>query len=567
MRSSASPAPPSQSSPVVAPLLLLILLAALVLPTRLTLAPRYLFSFDAVNFALALEDFDPRRHQPQPPGYPFFVAEARLLNLFFRNPERTFLACSLLAGVTAPLLLFFLGWRMYSRWAGVAAALLLAMNPVFWFSTLTSPVRPYLAVVTTLVAYLCHRAAGGEPRFAYYSAVALGLGGGWRPAAMVLLFPLWLFCAWRGLRSPRRLALGWLLAAAAALTWFVPLMISSGGPSEMWNMFASYLGEQSEGSSPVYGGGFWGWWKMVTQAFVWHALAVVGWFWAALLTLLPRREPGFQDPRSNQAAPVPHWAFVLLWVGPAAVFFALIHVASPGHTLSVVPALCLLGGACLERGARRLAELAPRLSPQQAPRWAFLALAMAIDVAFFIYPFRIPHERPQVRGTLAQVKEQFRFWGYFALRHSSFAAIRAEALRTGDRIRFLRGLGAASDLVIIWQDDDVSWRKITYYFPGSPLWVLEGISGPNRVALPSPRLWRGNRIVEARGGQDSEPLPLPSSGRVAWLLHLHSPFPEELRAQGVPLRQFGTMFLTDLSSAPSQFRAGSFLFQKQAAAP
>ena len=144
-----------------APLLLLVLVSGLVAVTRIPLAPQYLFSFDCVNLALVLENFDPRLHQPQPPGYPLFVAQARVLNWFFRSPEQTFVACGLLAGVAAPLLLFFLGARLYSRWAGVAAALLLVLNPVFWRSTLTSPLRPYLTVVTVLVAYLCHRAAAG----------------------------------------------------------------------------------------------------------------------------------------------------------------------------------------------------------------------------------------------------------------------------------------------------------------------------------------------------------------------------------------------------------------------
>ena len=85
-------APPAAArllSPRAAPLLLLVLLAGVVAATRLPLAPPYLFSFDNVNLALALERFDPRLHQPQPPGYPLFVGQARLLNWFFHSPERT----------------------------------------------------------------------------------------------------------------------------------------------------------------------------------------------------------------------------------------------------------------------------------------------------------------------------------------------------------------------------------------------------------------------------------------------------------------------------------------------
>ncbi len=535
--------------------LLSLLLAGLVAATRIPLAPPHLFDFDSVNFALALEHFDPRLHQPHPPGYPLFVAQARLLNVFFQSPERTFLTCSLLAAVAAPLLLFLLGGRMYSPWAGLAGALLLVLNPVFWRSTLVSPVRPYLSVLTLLLAYLCHRAAAGEARFAWYAAAALGLGAGWRPELMVLLAPLWLLCAWRTLRSFRPLGLAMLLAAAGALTWIVPLLVITGGPGNLWLLLARYLEQQSGAGSPLLGGGFWEWWEMFTQGFVWLALAVVGWFWAALLPVRGSNAAACASDRQECRSPLSNRIFVLCWIGPAIGFLTLIHVAHPGHTLAAVPALCLLGGAYLERGARRAGKYLPR---SYSPRWAFLAVALAINVWFFAYPFRLPHERPQIRGSLLQAREQFRFWGAFALRHSSYADVRTRSLRMAHRIESLRRLGSGPGLTIVWHNDDVSWRKITYYFPGHPTWVLEA---------PEHRLWHGNRVIDARGSGDPTPLPLPSTGRVAWLLHRHSTFPSQLRAQGVPLLRFGALFLTDLDSAPDCFRAGAFTFRKQTASP
>src|SRR5205809_2601527 len=64
-----------------------ILILALLLLTRLPAMGEY-FTIDNVNLALSLEKFDPRIHQPQPPGYPFFVLSARFVNTFFHNPER-----------------------------------------------------------------------------------------------------------------------------------------------------------------------------------------------------------------------------------------------------------------------------------------------------------------------------------------------------------------------------------------------------------------------------------------------------------------------------------------------
>src|SRR5215813_9299932 len=65
--------------------------------TRWPLGPDYLYSFDSVNFALALENFNPALHQPQPPGYPLFVAFTRFLHLVIRRPEDVFLAAGIVA--------------------------------------------------------------------------------------------------------------------------------------------------------------------------------------------------------------------------------------------------------------------------------------------------------------------------------------------------------------------------------------------------------------------------------------------------------------------------------------
>lgn len=548
-------------------LVLLAVLAGLILlvaVTRIPLAPRHLFLFDNVNLALALDEFDPRLHQPQPPGYPLFVVEARLIRTVFDTPERTFLVCGLLAAALAPFFLFLLGTRMYSRWTGMAAALLLAVNPAFWCASLTSPLRPYIALVDAAGAYLCWKAVS-NPRFAYYAAVAIGLGGGWRPAAMALLLPLWLVCAWIGLRSFRRMALALALLAAAMLAWLVPLTVVLDGPAGLYGLFSSYLAEQSQDTSPIYGAGFWDWSRTMVQALVWQALAVVGWFWALLLLLLPRREAS----TGSRAVPVPgtagvrslpKWLFFVMWLAPPAIFFKLVHVASPGHTLAIDCGLCLLGAACLEAAAGRASRFLPG---RVWPRTAFLTVALAVNLAFFWFPYRIPRPRP-TQGNVARLAEQFRFWGYLALRTSSYTAIQAEDTATRACLSFIRAQGKARPLAIVWQDDGVSWRKVAYYFSDEPVWMIEGLNGLDSKPAIVPWLWFSNRIIEAPGPEPPVRLGLPAGGRVVWLVHVLSPLPKELRAQGVPLRQFGKgMFVTDLAGAPAEFRAAQFVFQQK----
>src|SRR5438105_15187369 len=91
-----------------------IVMLALLLLTRLPAMANYL-SIDNVNLALSLEKFDPRIHQPQPPGYPFFVLSARFVNTFFRDPEQTFVIVSIIVAALSLYAAFALGSRMFSR--------------------------------------------------------------------------------------------------------------------------------------------------------------------------------------------------------------------------------------------------------------------------------------------------------------------------------------------------------------------------------------------------------------------------------------------------------------------
>src|SRR5215472_16590368 len=84
---------------------------ALLLLTRTPAMASYL-SIDNVNLAFSLEKFDPRVHQPQPPGYPFFVLFGRIINIIFRDAVRTFAAISLVVSALCLPLADLLGKRM-----------------------------------------------------------------------------------------------------------------------------------------------------------------------------------------------------------------------------------------------------------------------------------------------------------------------------------------------------------------------------------------------------------------------------------------------------------------------
>src|SRR6516225_2946940 len=354
-----------------------IVICVLLLLTRLLAMASYL-SIDNVNLALSLEKFDPRIHQPQPPGYPLFVLFGRVINFFFHNAERSFVVISLLvSGLCLPAA-FALGKRMFSGWAGTAAVLLLLVNPVFWHSSLDGPLRPNLALFSLVTAYCCWRCWNGEKRFAYWGAFTLGVGSGVRPDLIAFLFPLWFISSWIGTKSWLSVLRALALLAAIVAVWVGVLVIAMGGVAQFMSVMLGYAAEQSGQGSVVFGSSIVNWIRQMNRLVIWNGLAVIGWIWAvpfcfgrtdhprAAASIKLSRHPSFTRRGSS---------FFFIWLVPGLIIQALVHVDAPGHTLFSVAALCVLGGYLLSlvRG-----------------RDFALAAALLVNAIFFLDFFELP---------------------------------------------------------------------------------------------------------------------------------------------------------------------------------
>jgi 4-amino-4-deoxy-L-arabinose transferase-like glycosyltransferase len=361
-----------------------IIVFGLLLLTRLPVMSNYL-SIDNVNLALSLEKFDPRIHQPQPPGYPFFVFTARVVNLIFRDAERTFAAISILASGVSLSVAFALASRMFSQWAGLAAAFLLLVNPVFWHSSLDGPLRPYLALFSLLTAYCCWRCWNGEKRFAIWGAVALGAGSGFRPDLAAFLFPLWLISTWVGTKSWRVILQGVAALALVVLTWVGALVIAMGGISTFTKIMLDYAVDQSRQESVVLGSSLLAWLRQVNRLVIWNGLGVATWVWAV---------PLYFRYRDRLPLTGAHGVFFFIWLVPGLIVQALVHIAAPGHTLFSVASLCILGAYVL--------SLAPA-------RHFLLGAALIMNVMLFLGFFSLPAGTVNASDSLPSLKNAMLF--------------------------------------------------------------------------------------------------------------------------------------------------------------
>jgi 4-amino-4-deoxy-L-arabinose transferase-like glycosyltransferase len=506
---------------------------ALLLLTRVPVSAEYL-SIDNVNLAFSLENFDPNVHQPQPPGYPLFVALGRLVNFFFRDAEDAFHFISLVTSALCLPLAFGLGRRMFSPWVGQAAVLLLLVNPVFWFSALDGPLRPFLALFSLLTAYCSWRCWNGERDFLVWGAAALAVGSGFRPDLMAFLFPVWIVSAWLGTRSASAVLKGLAVMSAIVLAWVAALAFAVGGFSQFYALMLGYTIEQTSGESVLLGAAQQGWLRQLSRLVIWNGLAVIGWVWAT---------PFFARSGDRVHGLSREGLFMMVWLVPGLTVQALVHVAAPGHTLFSIPALCLAGAYVLHAALGSLER-----------RYIGLSAALMVSLMLFLNFFKLPDTSTQERG-LQRIRNVL----LFATFETSLSGMRWLDQTTELGLREVWSLAAADRPTVIvttdihYQQWYTNWRIARYYLPETEMWVV----ADQKVPREAQRI-RRDQYLETRRAP-VVPVPVPKGGRVLWLLEENGPFHRAL-ASVKPLNGATQVFYTDIANDDTAFRVLDFEF-------
>ena len=212
--------------------------------TRIAYLPISLEDIDSVNFDLGVHDFDPSAHQPHPPGFPVFIAFAKVIHPLFDNHAAGLGAVS---AICSALLLppgYLMARYLIGRPGSILAIALLLFNPLFWLNSVRpmSDVAGFAAVLTAqslLVLGLSRQASNSRPSGLWIvGTMAAGLAVGFRVQNAVLLIPLLVLA----LLNHRQL-FGPTVAsfAAGCAVWIVPTITESGGVTRFWSQLQLLL--------------------------------------------------------------------------------------------------------------------------------------------------------------------------------------------------------------------------------------------------------------------------------------------------------------------------------------
>jgi hypothetical protein len=170
--------------------------AGVVAVTRWFALSRTLWDWDESLFMLALRHYNVVEHHPHPPGFPLFIAAAKLFTLAGFDAFHALQAVNLVAAVAIVPAMLFLGRELRAGFpVSIIAAIFLAFFPNVWFfgGTAFSDV-PSMVLAMLSVALLLRGCR--DPGAFFLGAAVLGIAAGFRPQNLVIGLVPAVLAAW-----------------------------------------------------------------------------------------------------------------------------------------------------------------------------------------------------------------------------------------------------------------------------------------------------------------------------------------------------------------------------------
>jgi 4-amino-4-deoxy-L-arabinose transferase-like glycosyltransferase len=489
---------------------LAVALSLLTVVSRLPYRARMLYNWDAVQFALALNEYDVVKHQPHPPGYILYVGLGRLVHGWVGDAASAYVLLAVAFSGAGTFVVYLLARAMYDRPTALTAAALLAVSPLFWFYGTVGLSYAGEALFASIVAYFAYRALRGSETDAWLAAGYLGVAGGLRQSLLLLLFPLWLVGTLAGVRRRRAVAIGLLILAVAVVAWFVPMIWLTGGLSRYLEA-SRQLADTVVMPTSILGGPFEVTLRM--SRYVLESVLVALGPLAAATLLLPWyvRHYGW---RARE------W-FLAGWTLPPVLVYTLVHFGQAGYVLTFLPALVILLARVLLAALARAAVRLPSVPARAALTTAVVTVIVVANGAFFVSARPLPRDFDTVKPAWRQTAEHEMFDWIFS---RTAAALREheEVVRTF--VDAITGLYRPEDTVVVTELGNARsypWlRHAMFYLPQYAIYELRVGNGPPGYYAP--------RLAASMTPEPDADVQLPSGARrLVWFVDHWSPATEQ----------------------------------------
>ena len=429
--------------------------------SRFAFRSHALYDLDSVNFALGMTRFDPRTHQPHPPGYFLYITLGRMVNSVVHDANLALVLLSIVASCGTVVLVYQLALDWYGVPEARFASLIFLFSPLGWFHGTVALTYGVEAFFSALVGYLCWQIEEGRFRHILEAAIVLGLSAGVRPSSLLLLAPILVYSARR--TSGKLRAIGGVALVVTVLAWAAPMLLAAGGIRvyldallSLWRLVPGRdtIFNSSPGTSIA---------RAVTVAFI-----VLLLFGSACLALPSASRTS--DPSSGKK-----WRFTIVWISPALCFYVFIFLkfVNSGYLLLLIAPGCLWLG-------RGLAEWFLEGKGSRRTKMAVIAAGALVNASvYLVSPF-----------------------------YCSYRSVRGFEAELAEVVSATRRLGAPANTLIIGFDSHfLGYRHAGYYLPDY-----------RTVEFPQVELTEGTRTFTMQNGDTTLGAGVSAVGVTRFLL-------------------------------------------------
>jgi hypothetical protein len=518
-------------------------LSVLTVLSRLPYRARMAYNWDAVQFALALREYDVAKHQPHPPGYILYVGLGRLVNLWLGDATASYVTLAVVFSGLTTFVVYWLARAVYDRATALAAASLLAVSPLFWFYGAVGLTYAGEALCGATVAFFAFRALRGSERDGWIAAAFLGLAGGLRQSILALLFPLWLGALVAGVRRARVLLIGLAIVAGVTLAWFVPMIWLTGGLARYLEATVD-LADSVVKPTSIVGGPFETTLRMSRYVF---ESVLVG---LGPLALAPLLLPWYLRRHRWGAR---EW-FLLGWTLPPLLVYTLVHFGQAGYVLTFLPALVIFFSRVVVATLGDAALLAARPRVRVAVTAAVVVGVVLVNGVFFVNARPMPRDFDTPKPAWVQTAEDEAFDWIFS---RTAAALREHEAVVQTFVASIRGLYGPEDTAIITEVGNprsYPWmRHAMFYLPEYSIFELR--VGELPPGFYAPQLaWSMTRV-------DGSEIHVPARvKRLVWFVDHWSPTSERppgLTEIEIPYGRF--LYVLPIGPRPVRYAGYTFV--------
>jgi hypothetical protein len=531
-------------------LLLAAALSVLTVASRLPYRARMLYNWDAVQFALALREFDVVKHQPHPPGYILYVGLGRLVNAWLDDPASAYVVLAVVFSGLTTFVVYFLALDACDRATALAAASLLAVSPLFWFYGSVGLTYAGEALCASTVAYFSFRALRGSQTDALLAAGYLGLAGGLRQSILLLLFPLWLGATLWGVRRARTVVLGLGITAVTVLTWFVPMIWLTGG-LDRYLSASLELADSVVKPTSLLAGALETTFRMSRHVFESVLVGLGPLSLAAALLPWYLRRHGWTARES----------FLVAWTVPPLLCYTLVHFGQAGYVLTFLPALVILLSHVMIAALRQTVfSEHPRLRAAVAA--GVVVLVVLVNGSFFVNARPMPRDFDTPRhGWIKTAEDEAYDWIF----SRTAAALREHERVVDTFVASIRGLYPPGETAVVTELGNrrsYPWlRHAMFYLPEYPIFEV-------RVGSLPPGFYAPHLAQAMTRFPDSE-IHLPSGvQRLVWFVDHWSPGSERPAGlQEIELPHGRYLYVLPLARSRVNYAGYAFLRDEPIASP